>query len=221
MTSGGQRWVCLDVGETLIDETRIWSLWADALRVPRLTFLAALGAVIARGGEHRDVFPIFGAGDWENRLPAIEAAYGGFVSSDLYADALPSIAALRAAGLEVAVVANQPASRSAELRAIGIDVEVMAMSETLGVAKPDPAFFERCRELMGNPEPESIAYVGDRVDNDVVPAMAAGFRAVWLRRGPWGVIQELPDGVRPALTVGSLDELVEWIAQVWPATTRA
>ncbi len=44
-----QRWVCLDVGETLIDETRVWSLWADELGVPRLTFLAALGAVIERG----------------------------------------------------------------------------------------------------------------------------------------------------------------------------
>ena len=67
-----ERWVCLDVGETLIDETRIWSIWADELGVPRLTLMAALGAVIARGGEHRDVFPIFGAEDWPLRLTAIE-----------------------------------------------------------------------------------------------------------------------------------------------------
>ena len=219
MDSNG-RWVCLDVGETLIDETRIWSLWADELGVPRLTFLAALGAVIARGGEHRDVFPIFGVDDWEGRLPAIEAAYGGFTSSDLYADALRAIAGLRGAGHEVAVVANQPASRSAELRSIGIDVEVMAMSESLGEAKPQPAFFERCLEMMGSPAPGSVAYVGDRVDNDVMPAIRAGMRAVWLRRGPWGVIQELPEDVRPALTVSSLDELVARIGEVWEGSTR-
>jgi FMN phosphatase YigB (HAD superfamily) len=211
------RWVCLDVGETLIDETRIWSLWADELGVPRLTFLAALGAVIARGGEHRDIFPIFGVDDWEGRLPAIEAAYGGFGRSDLYPDALRAIAGLRAAGHEIAVVANQPASRSAELRAIGVDVEVMAMSESLGVAKPQPAFFDRCLELMGNPDPGFVAYVGDRVDNDVVPALRAGMRAVWLRRGPWGVIQELPEDVRPALTLSSLDERVERIGDAWEA----
>ena len=46
--------------------------------------------------------------------------------------------------------------------------------------------------------------------------MAAGMRAVWLRRGPWGVIQRLPDGTHPALTVGSLDELVERIGEAWP-----
>ncbi|HVM23892.1 MAG TPA: HAD family hydrolase [Candidatus Limnocylindrales bacterium] len=209
------RWVCLDVGETLIDETRIWSIWADELRVPRLTFHAALGAVIARGGEHRDVFPMFDADDWQLRLPAVEATYGGFRSDDLYPDALPALEALRDR-YRVAVVANQPASRAEELRAIGIDAEVMAMSEGLGVFKPDPAFFARALELMGSPDPADVAYVGDRVDNDVVPAAAAGMRAVWIRRGPWGMIQRL-DGAAPALTVGGLDELVARIGEVWTA----
>jgi HAD superfamily hydrolase (TIGR01509 family) len=207
------RWVCLDVGETLIDETRIWSIWADELGVPRLTFLAALGAVIARGGEHRDVFPIFDADDWQLRLPAVEATYGGFRPDDLYPDALPALKALRER-YRIAVVANQPAVRADELRAIGVEADVLAMSEGLGVFKPDPAFFARALELMGSPDPASVACVGDRIDNDVRPAAAAGMRAVWLRRGPWGVIQR-PDGVEPALIVGSLGELVERIGEVW------
>jgi len=211
------RWVCLDVGETLIDETRVWSLWADELGVPRLTFLAALGAVIERGGEHRDVFPIFGADDWQLRMTSVEGAYGGFTKDDLYADALRAIEALRAAGYRLAIVANQPAARADELRAIGVDAEVVAMSEAMEVSKPDPAFFARALELMGSPDPASVAYVGDRVDNDVLPGIAAGLRTVWLRRGPWGVIQRLPDGARPALTVDSLDELVERIGEAWPA----
>ena len=208
------RWVCLDVGETLIDETRIWSLWADELGVPRLTFLAALGAVIARGGEHRDVFPIFGADDWELRLPSVERAYGGFTDDDLYPDALRAMAALRGGGYRLAIVANQPAARADELRAIGIDAEVMAMSEAMGVGKPEPAFFATTLEMMGDPDPSSVAYVGDRVDNDVIPSAAAGMRAVWIRRGPWGVIQRAPEGAA-ALVVDSLDELVERIGEGW------
>jgi HAD superfamily hydrolase (TIGR01549 family) len=215
MDSNG-RWVCLDVGETLIDETRIWSLWADELGVPRLTFLAALGAVIERGGEHRDVFPIFAADDWQLRLPAVEGAYGGFGAPDLYPDALPAIHALADAGYRVAVVANQPAVRAEQLRRIGVQPDVLAMSEAIGVAKPDPRFFAHALELMGSPAPEAVAYVGDRVDNDVLPAMDAGLRAVWIRRGPWGVIQRLPDGARPALVVDSLDELVERVEEAWP-----
>jgi HAD superfamily hydrolase (TIGR01549 family) len=211
------RWVCFDVGETLIDETRVWSTWADELKVPRLTFLAALGAVIARGGEHRDVFPMFDAEDWQLRMDAVEGAYGGFAAEDLYADAIPTLDALREAGLRVAIVANQPATRAEQLRAIGVEAEVVAMSESIGVAKPDPAFFQRALQLMGSPDPWSVAYVGDRVDNDVLPAMAAGMRAVWIRRGPWGVIQHLPADRVAALIVDSLDELRERIWEAWPA----
>jgi HAD superfamily hydrolase (TIGR01549 family) len=211
------RWVCLDVGETLVDETRIWSLWADALRIPRLTFLAALGATIARGGEHSDVFGVFGLerAQWRALLPEVEERYGGFGEEDLYPDARRTLGALTSAGYRVAVLANQPASRSAELRALGIAPEVLAMSDEMGVAKPAPAFFARALELMDSPQAADVAYVGDRVDNDVLPALAAGMRAVWLRRGPWGVIQEPPSGSQPALTVASLDELVARIGEAW------
>jgi HAD superfamily hydrolase (TIGR01549 family) len=213
------RWVCLDVGETLIDETRIWSLWADVLRIPRLTFMAALGAIIARGGEHSDVFGVFGlqAAQWRTLLPEVEERYGGFGEADLYPDARRTLAALAGGGYRVAVLANQPASRSAELRALGIAPEVLAMSDELGVAKPAPEFFARALELMGDPPAAEVAYVGDRMDNDVLPAQGAGLRAIWLRRGPWGVIQEPPPGSQPALTVDTLDELVARIGEAWPA----
>lgn len=211
-----ERWVCLDVGETLIDETRIWSLWADELGVPRLTFLAALGAVIARGQEHQAVFPLFDADDWQLRLASVERAYGGFSTEDLYPDALRSLTGLRELGYRLAVVANQPAVRADQLAAIGIDAEVMAMSEALGVAKPDPAFFARVLELLGSPDPSDVAYVGDRVDNDVLPAAAAGMRAVWIRRGPWGaIVDPAPADGTAALVVRSLDELVDRIGEAW------
>ena len=211
-----ERWVALDVGETLIDETRVWSLWADMYGIPRLTFFAALGAVIARGGEHGDVFATFGISTdvWRTRLPELEEAYGGFQESDLYPDARRVFDRLGAEGYRLAVLANQPARRSAELRALGIEPEVMAMSDEMRLYKPDPAFFARGLELLGSPPPAAVAYVGDRVDNDILPPIAAGMRAVWIRRGPWGVIQSLPAGT-PALVVDSLDELADRIAEAF------
>jgi HAD superfamily hydrolase (TIGR01549 family) len=177
--------------------------------------MAALGAVIGRGGEHGDVFSMFGADDWQARATAAERVYGGFTAEDLYPDALGAIDGLRRAGYRVAITANQPASRAEELRALGIEAEVVAMSEAMGVTKPDPAFFARTLELLGNPPPASVAYVGDRVDNDVLPAAAAGMRAVWIRRGPWGVIQRLSPDAHPALVVDSLAELVDRIGEAW------
>jgi HAD superfamily hydrolase (TIGR01662 family) len=215
MIDSAGRWICLDVGETLIDETRLWSIWADTLGIPRLTFMSAFGAVIAGGGEHRGVFELVNRPDWEEHMARVQALYGGFQAEDLYPDALRALDELRVAGYRIAIVANQPVERTAELLALGVRAEVLAMSDELGVWKPQPAFFERVLELMGGPDPSTVVYVGDRIDNDVLPAAAIGMRAVWLRRGPWGVI---PRSAPPEahLVVDSLDELVARVAECWP-----
>lgn len=45
-------------------------------------------------------------------------------------------------------------------------------------------------------------------DNDAGPAAAAGMRAVFLRRGPWGLIQSTaPGALLPGITIDSLAEL--------------
>lgn len=210
-----EAWVCLDVGETLIDETRVWRCWADVLGVPPLTLAALLGAAIATGDAHAGGLAAV-APDWRTRLGEVEARYGGFTDADLYPDAKPAIARLHDAGYRVAVVANQPASRTAELRALGIDVAVMAMSDELGVAKPDARFFAAALGLMGNPDPARVAYVGDRVDNDVEPAADAGMVAVHVVRGPWGWLQR-GQARRAALQVSDLEDLVARLPDVLPA----
>jgi HAD superfamily hydrolase (TIGR01549 family) len=207
------RWVCLDVGETLVDETRVWSIWADVLGVPCLTFAACLGGMIARGRPHVEAFELVGAHDWAEHESAVQARYGGFAERDLYPDARRTIAALQDHGYRVAVVGNQPARRHAELAALGVAPDAMAMSEALGVEKPDPAFFLAVLKLLGEPEPHAVAYVGDRVDNDVRPALAAGLRAVWIRRGPWGLLQD--DGGAAHLTIASLDEFATRVGEAF------
>lgn len=70
--------------------------------------------------------------------------------------------------------------------------------------KPDLEFFERIRLVTGLPA-ASVAYVGDRVDNDVIPAHGAGLVPVHIRHGPWGVLQsEWPEVERAALRLDSL-----------------
>lgn len=64
-------------------------------------------------------------------------------------------------------------------------VDFVASSARWGVEKPSPAFFDRISGEVGV-RPEQVAYVGDRLDNDVLPAKAAGMFAVFIRRGPWG-----------------------------------
>ncbi len=139
--------------------------------------------------------------------------FGGFGPEDLYDDALRTVERLQAGGRKVALLANQPASRHRQLLDLGFRPDAIAMSEELGVAKPDQAFFRRGLELMGGPDPSRVAYVGDRVDNDVIASADAGFRPVWLRRGPWGRLQEDPSG-RAEMTVFTLDEFVDRLPEL-------
>jgi HAD superfamily hydrolase (TIGR01662 family) len=209
------RWVCFDVGETLIDETRVCNVWAHVLGVTPFSLMAAYGAAIVLGRDHRTAFDLVGRPDWPAHQDAFEAAYGGFVPSDLYADSLPALESLRRLGYRLAIVANQPRQRNAQLRALGIAVDVMSMSDEIGVHKPTPEFYSRALELMDADAPD-VAYVGDRLDNDVRPSAAAGMRPIWLRRGPWGLIvrDEPPAGT---LVVDSLGELVGRIHEAWEA----
>ncbi len=57
-----------------------------------------------------------------------------------------------------------------------------------GASKPNALFFERVAEVTPFCNDE-ILYVGDRVDNDLRPAVAPGMHAALVHRGPWATIQ--------------------------------
>jgi HAD superfamily hydrolase (TIGR01509 family) len=204
----GVDWVVFDLGETLADETRSWARWADWLGVPQLTFMAVLGAVVAERRHHLEVFTYFREGfDLAAERAAKHAAGLGWEvdERDLYPDALPVLAELRARGYRLAVMGNQPLEVMPLLESLPVDR--VATSAGWDLWKPDPAFFARVAQEVGAP-PDRIAYVGDRVDNDVLPANAAGMVAVHLRRGPWGYLHaKWPEAAQSDLRLTTLAEL--------------
>ena len=200
--------IAFDVGEVLIDESRVWTCWADVIGVSHLTFAAVMGAAIAQGLDHHETFAHLTPNlNWRAFEAEHQRRYGGFLPGDLYPDAMLCLSELRELGFRVVVAGNQPASRREELQRLGVPCDVIATSEELGVDKPDPAFFDHVLRLAETSDPTDVLYVGDRVDNDVVPAIRHGMHACWLRRGPWGALHELPDGVEPDLVLDGLGEL--------------
>lgn len=204
------RAVFLDIGETVVDETRFWAAWADWLGVPRFTFFALVGGMIERERDHRRAFELLRPGfdlEAEQAARAAAGAVETLTREDLYTDAVPCLAALRAEGYRVGLAGNQPLHAAQWLHEMGLDVQVVASSAGWGVEKPAPAFFARIVEEAGFP-PAEIAYVGDRVDNDVIPAAAAGLLAVLLRRGPWGYLQAgWPEAAQARIRIDHLTEL--------------
>jgi HAD superfamily hydrolase (TIGR01662 family) len=210
--------VVFDVGETLVDETREYGTWADWLGVPRHTFSSVFGAVIALGLDYREAFQYFRPGfdlETERSRRADAGQPETFGEGDLYQDARPAMAALRDMGVWVGVAGNQTSRAGAILRKLDLPADMIATSDDWGAVKPDASFF---RAIIGSApcDAAGIVYVGDRVDNDLKPAKAAGMRTAFIRRGPWGYIWEgHPD--MPAVAdwrMTTLAELPEIVAGV-------
>jgi FMN phosphatase YigB (HAD superfamily) len=182
--------VVFDVGETLVDETGMWTRAAEAAGVPAFTVMGVLGGLAARGEHHSRVWRILG----------VEPPASAWERSEVYPDALACLARLRAAGLRVGAVGNMPVEAEGLLRP---HVSFVGSSAGWGVEKPAREFFERV-VAEAQVAPARIAYVGDRVDNDVTPALEAGLVGVHLRRGPWGHLHDPPPG---AISIRSLEEL--------------
>jgi HAD superfamily hydrolase (TIGR01662 family) len=202
--------VFFDAGETLVNETRQWSVWVDWLGVTPLTFFAALGAVIERRQDHRRVVEVIRPeSTWERERVAM-AADGlswDIIPADFYPDALSCLQSLQSQGYRLGIAGNQPAATERILREMGLPVDIIATSQGWGVEKPSPAFFARVAQEAGRP-PAEIAYVGDRMDNDILPAQAAGMLGVFLRRGPWGHIHATQAWDRePDIRLEGLDAL--------------
>lgn len=209
--------VVFDVGETLIDETRIFGRWADRLGVPRLTLFGIMGGVLQQGRPLMDALQLIKPGfdlatesaAWRAEEP--ESLRESFDADDLYPDVRPALAALHAAGLRTVIAGNQPAEAGPALEDMGLPVESVHVSDTWGVAKPDPAFFAKVLGVVGCPA-DRVLYVGDRLDNDVLPAQDAGMRAALLRRGMWGYLHaERPESARADVIIDALTELPGWI----------
>jgi N-acetyl-D-muramate 6-phosphate phosphatase len=212
------RAVVFDVGETLLDDTREFGAWADWIGVPRHTFSAVLGAVTADGRNNAETFQYFRPGFnlAEERLRREQAGVGEqFGEEDLYPDVRPALTELRGMGLWVGIAGNQTARAGQVLRGMGLPADLIATSAEWNAAKPDPAFFARVAEAAPVVDAAEVVYVGDHRDNDLGPAKAAGMRAAFIRRGPWGYLWADDPKVR-ALADWSIDSLAEL-----PALIRA
>jgi HAD superfamily hydrolase (TIGR01549 family) len=209
------RAVCFDVGYTLLDETRRWDEWAEWLKVKPEELWEQMRSVIAEGVHHVEALRRIAPGfDLDiaraERLRAHRR--DEFRQEDLYPDVSPCLARLKAAGLKVGAAGNMGADVERFLERSGLGFDVVASSGRWGVEKPDPRFFARLVEVMATPA-DQLIYVGDRIDNDVRPAAAAGIRAVFVRRGPWAEILEKTQDTSDAYAViDSLEELPGVIA---------
>ena len=173
------KWIFFDIGSTLVDETEAYDHRArDMINGSSITFK-----------EFDDVRTMLAKQGLDGNSAAIE--YFGLNKTPwhledekLYSDAADTLKALHNKGYRLGVIANQnlgTASRLEEWRIREYFDAIIASAE-IGYAKPDKRIFEKAFELAGCKADDTIM-VGDRLDNDMIPAKALGMKTIWMRKG--------------------------------------
>jgi len=157
----------------------------------------------------------FGSLDLKGEIMEFATARWNFEPSDMYSDAKATIAELKAAGLKIGLVANQPKSAVDSLKRDGIFdlVDFLGISAIVGLEKPDPKIFELALTELRTKAEETI-HIGNRLDTDVLPAKSLGFKTAWILRGEANPTPSQEDLKVPDIVAKDLINLTDQIAKL-------
>ena len=189
------RWVFFDVGNVLLNEDPLtfFSFLRHAEAVcrarPERTYrdvLAAREAKAAAGAlwpVYEVVSEVLSPAEcdslWEETAREVRGRFAEL--SPLIPGAREVVEQL-ACGFRLGLIANQGPECRAWLGKLGVleQFEVVAFSDELGQAKPDLGLYRLGLDKAGA-EPGECVMVGDRLENDILPASRLGMATVWVR----------------------------------------
>lgn len=198
------KWLFFDVGSTLMNETKAYEHrmrdMAEAVNKP-FEEIYEMALNFYRQNKK---------GDLETaRLLGLPKPKWPREDEVLYEDAADCLERL-SKKYKIGVIANQSPGteeRLAQHRIIQyIDLVVVSAEE--GVAKPDKRIFEIALERSGC-RPGEAVMIGDRIDNDIIPANLLGFHTIWVKQGfgkYWTISQDIE---KAEFVVDNLTELCD------------
>ena len=199
----GIKWLFFDVGSTLVDESLAYEQrFRDIARLANVPFEQVWHDAMCFYRQNRK-------GDLEvARSLGVKVPSWHSECERPYPDAAECLAALHAK-YRIGIIANQPVGTECRLARYGLlpYVDLVIASAEEGVSKPDPAIFELALQKSGCSPGQSMM-IGDRIDNDIIPAKRLGMHTIWIRQGfgsYWNITDETEN---PDQTVSSLTGLL-------------
>ena len=123
----------------------------------------------------------------------------------LYPDAKKVLEAL-SHNYKLGLIANQPPGTEKRLKDWGIleYFDIVKASAEEKLEKPSTKIFWKSLEKAGC-KPGEAVMVGDRIDNDILPARKIGMKTIWIKQG-FAIAHD--NSTLPTYTVNSLSDLL-------------
>ncbi len=173
-------WLFFDLGSSLIDETEAYArriretVSGTSVTVSGFTELAASFWAQGLQGYSSAVKKLgLNKAPWHSEE---EHPYDGCAGV---------LHVLQRRGYRLGIIANQLPGTEKRLQDWGLlrFFDVIAASAELGISKPDPAIFLWALK-SADCKPKRAVMIGDRIDNDILPAKALGMQTVRILQGP-------------------------------------
>lgn len=197
------KWLFFDIGATLVDETACYNSRIDyAVQISGINreefihkvyeYAKTSARAIKSAAEYYEVALPKWNNDLEKLYPGVEQLL--HTLSKRY---------------KLGIIANQVAGTKKRLENWGIRqyFDVIVASAEEGCEKPDPRIFEIALD-RAKCNPNEAAMIGDRLDNDIVPAKSLGMKTVWVRQGFARFQCVSEEAEKPDYTIDSITEIL-------------
>ena len=116
---------------------------------------------------------------------------------------------------KIGIIANQSPGSKERLKQYGLleNIDLVVASAEEGIAKPDVRIFKIALERAGCSAGEA-AMIGDRLDNDIVPANKLGMHTIWIKQGIRRFASPVLDLEQPELAFDNLTDLYKTLTRL-------
>ncbi len=199
-----------DVGYTLVNEDAVWEdrcrEQAQNDEAKKLGLSAAdiyheiEMASISRKPQFRTLIDKYGFHEVAPYRTELEKLY----------EEVPAVIKALSQKYELGIIANQLDGLKERLEAFGLlkYFKYIISSWDLQIMKPDIRIFEYALD-KANCTPQEACMIGDRLDNDILPAKSLGMKTIWIKQGFGALQKPLSKSEEPDYTISNLSELLE------------
>ena len=198
------KWIFFDLGSTLVDETDCYKSRIDyavnSKNLNREEFMAKVYESAKTSATPIKVACSFynvELPQWDNSL------------EKLYSDT-KRVLKIMSKKYKLGIIANQSLGTKERLDNWGIGkyFDIIVASAEAECAKPDLKIFNLALEQAGC-KPNEAVMIGDRLDNDVVPAKQLGMKTVWVRQGFAKYLSVSNETEQPDFIIGSIGDVLD------------